>query len=77
MVIDTQELILIINFSGFNSWKVVEAEGAVVSGTYGHTAVWDPETSYVYVHGGLKTATSSQVVAHLLAYEPFKYKWYC
>ncbi|KAB7494399.1 Attractin-like protein 1 [Armadillidium nasatum] len=59
----------------FNNWKVIEAEGAVVSGTYGHTAVWDPETSYVYVHGGLKTATSSQVVAHLLAYDPFKYKW--
>ncbi|XP_071548836.1 attractin-like protein 1 isoform X2 [Panulirus ornatus] len=58
------------------SWTTVETRGAVVNGVYGHTAVWDPETALVYVHGGLLSIVStSHVVPYLMTYDPIKLKW--
>ncbi|XP_069986395.1 attractin-like protein 1 isoform X2 [Penaeus vannamei] len=58
------------------NWETIETRGAVVSGVYGHTAVWDPVTSLVYVHGGLHSITStSQVVPYLMTYDPVKHIW--
>lgn len=58
------------------SWTTVETRGAVVNGVYGHTAVWDPVTALVYVHGGLLSIVStSHVVPYLMTYDPIKQKW--
>lgn len=58
------------------NWETIDTRGAVVSGVYGHTAVWDPVTSLVYVHGGLHSVTStSQVVPYLMTYDPVKHIW--
>nr|XP_045625538.1 attractin-like protein 1 isoform X3 [Procambarus clarkii] len=58
------------------SWVTVETRGAVVKGVYGHTALWDPVTALVYVHGGLLSIVStSHVVPYLMTYDPMKQKW--
>nr|XP_027236608.1 attractin-like protein 1 [Penaeus vannamei] len=56
------------------NWETIETRGAVVSWCLCHTAVWDPVTSLVYVHGGLHSITStSQVVPYLMTYDPVKH----
>nr|XP_053644243.1 attractin-like [Cherax quadricarinatus] len=58
------------------TWMTVETRGAVVKGVYGHTALWDPTTALVYVHGGLLSIVSaSHVVPYLMTYDPIKQKW--
>ncbi|XP_076062898.1 attractin-like protein dsd isoform X2 [Oratosquilla oratoria] len=58
-------------------WVTVETKGAVVSGGYGHTAVWDPQTALVYVHGGLlsQAPRANHVSPALMTYDPFKHIW--
>ncbi|XP_045109303.1 attractin-like protein 1 isoform X1 [Portunus trituberculatus] len=59
-----------------DTWSTVETRGAIVKGVYGHTAVWDPATALVYVHGGLLSHDStSQVIATLMTYDPIMQKW--
>ena len=48
-----------------------------MQGVYGHTAVWDPATSLVYVHGGLLSHDStSQVISTLMTYDPIRQEWW-
>ena len=62
---------------GSNSWRIVDHSGAVVAGRYGHTVSWDAANEMVLVHGGLVASSStSNVVDHLLAYNPRTKVWY-
>ncbi|KAK7083088.1 hypothetical protein SK128_015194 [Halocaridina rubra] len=59
-----------------NSWSALETRGAVVNGVYGHTALWDPTTSLVYIHGGLRSVkATSHVVPDLMTFDPVKLVW--
>ncbi|XP_066962563.1 attractin-like protein 1 isoform X1 [Macrobrachium rosenbergii] len=59
-----------------NTWTTLETRGAVVYGVYGHTALWDPVTSLVYIHGGLRSIkTQGHVVSDLMTFDPIKLVW--
>ncbi|CAL4137219.1 unnamed protein product, partial [Meganyctiphanes norvegica] len=59
-----------------SSWTTALSRGAVVNGVYGHTAVWDPSTSLVYIHGGLKSeGSNNHVIPHLITYNPNTHIW--
>ena len=78
LMVDLTLLLMVdlLSVSGNNRWSVVGTGGAVVAGRYGHTAVLDPATRLIWVHGGLVSATAtSNVVDHLLAYNHGTKKW--
>ncbi|XP_068244853.1 attractin-like protein 1 [Palaemon carinicauda] len=59
-----------------STWTTLETRGAVVHGVYGHTALWDPVTSLVYIHGGFQSIkTQGQVVSDLMTFDPIKLVW--
>ena len=61
-------------FLELKRWKILESNGALIEGVYGHSAVWDPDTSLVYIYGGLKSDTN-RIVSDLLTFDPFQNKW--
>ncbi|XP_037944617.1 attractin-like protein 1 [Teleopsis dalmanni] len=62
---------------GTREWKIVETNGYVVKGGFGHSAAYDLLTEKVYVYGGIVSESeASQVLStKLYAYEPSTRTW--
>nr|XP_056711187.1 attractin [Euleptes europaea] len=43
-----------------NTWSILQTDGALVQGGYGHSSVYDPNTKSIYTHGGYKAFTASK-----------------
>lgn len=58
-------------------WKIVETNGYVVKGGYGHSTAYDPFTEKIYVYGGIVSESESNQVLNnkLYAYEPSTRTW--
>jgi len=58
------------------SWSLLNPNGALVKGGFGHTSVYFEETKSIYVFGGHHSfVTDSSSVDFLYAYLPYKNKW--
>lgn len=62
---------------GSREWRIVETNGYVVKGGYGHSAAYDMLTEKIYVYGGIVSESeNSQVLSSkLYAYEPATRTW--
>ncbi|XP_062852126.1 attractin isoform X1 [Trichomycterus rosablanca] len=60
-----------------NQWSVLETNGALVHGGYGHSSVYDPQTHSIYIHGGYKAfnATKYGLAGDLYRYDVNKGMW--
>ena len=59
------------------AWTLLNTNGALVKGGFGHTSLYNEETSSIYVFGGHHSfITDSTVVDYLYAFFPFKNKWH-
>uniref|UniRef100_A0A8C5WJR4 Attractin n=1 Tax=Leptobrachium leishanense TaxID=445787 RepID=A0A8C5WJR4_9ANUR len=43
-----------------NEWEIVNTQGALVQGGYGHSSVYDENTRSIYIHGGYKAFTANK-----------------
>ncbi|KAG8453284.1 hypothetical protein GDO86_000064 [Hymenochirus boettgeri] len=43
-----------------NLWEIVQTEGALVQGGYGHSSVYDEKTRSIYIHGGYKAFSANK-----------------
>ncbi|XP_060781710.1 attractin isoform X3 [Neoarius graeffei] len=62
---------------GKNRWSILERNGALVHGGYGHSSVYDPQTHSIYIHGGYKAfnATKYGLAGDLYRYEINNSMW--
>ena len=69
---------------GSAGWSLVETRGAIVSGGYGSSSVYDADAGLVYIHGGHVTSSSGiygssttvgSVSDSLLQYNPVLREW--
>ncbi|KAL8206547.1 UNVERIFIED_CONTAM: hypothetical protein K2H54_008520 [Gekko kuhli] len=60
-----------------NSWSILQTEGALVQGGYGHSSVYDPSTKSIYTHGGYKafTANKYRLTDDLYKFEINSHTW--
>uniref|UniRef100_UPI00398E6C21 attractin isoform X3 n=1 Tax=Pristiophorus japonicus TaxID=55135 RepID=UPI00398E6C21 len=45
---------------GKNTWHILQTNGALVQGGYGHSSVYDPKTRAIYIHGGYKAVSANK-----------------
>ena len=62
-------------------WKLVATKGALVTGTFGHSAVYDRATQLIFVYGGYSLPVDSnserkEVSSLLFSFNPDKKDWY-
>ncbi|EPY79185.1 attractin isoform 1 preproprotein [Camelus ferus] len=43
-----------------NTWSILQTQGALVQGGYGHSSVYDQKTRALYVHGGYKAFSANK-----------------
>ncbi|XP_045384946.1 attractin isoform X5 [Lemur catta] len=43
-----------------NTWSILQTQGALVQGGYGHSSVYDHKTRALYVHGGYKAFSANK-----------------
>uniref|UniRef100_A0AAY4ETR7 Attractin n=1 Tax=Denticeps clupeoides TaxID=299321 RepID=A0AAY4ETR7_9TELE len=60
-----------------NTWSVLETQGALVQGGYGHSSVYDPHTRCIYIHGGYKAFSANKygLAGDLYSYHVDKNMW--
>ncbi|XP_030628506.1 attractin [Chanos chanos] len=60
-----------------NTWSVVETQGALVQGGYGHSSVYDSHTRSIYIHGGYKAFSANKygLAGDLYRYNVDKRMW--
>eukprot|EP00795_Rhopilema_esculentum_P012202 gene12202-2824_t len=61
-------------------WKIVTTNGALVTGTFGHSAVYDQSSGLIFVHGGFSllvdsVETKKKVSSALFSFSPSKKTW--
>ncbi|XP_060696082.1 attractin [Hemiscyllium ocellatum] len=45
---------------GKDTWDILQTNGALVQGGYGHSSVYDPHTKAIYIHGGYKAVSANK-----------------
>uniref|UniRef100_A0A8C9QUL9 EGF-like domain-containing protein n=1 Tax=Spermophilus dauricus TaxID=99837 RepID=A0A8C9QUL9_SPEDA len=60
-----------------NTWSILQTQGALVQGGYGHSSVYDHRTKALYVHGGYKafSANKYRLADDLYRYDVDTQKW--
>ncbi|CAH1259216.1 ATRNL1 [Branchiostoma lanceolatum] len=60
-----------------DKWRSVVTSGAAVSGSYGHTSVYDPTSGKIYVHGGYTVLKKNRytVSDFTFAFDPETSQW--
>nr|XP_014344757.1 PREDICTED: attractin [Latimeria chalumnae] len=58
------------NFAA-NTWRILQTNGALVQGGYGHSSVYDVKTRAIYIHGGYKAFSANK---YGLADDLYKYE---
>ncbi|MEE6526033.1 hypothetical protein FKM82_026413, partial [Ascaphus truei] len=60
-----------------NNWEILQTNGALVQGGYGHSSVYDEKTGSIYIHGGYKafTANKYRIADDLYKYEVETHMW--
>uniref|UniRef100_A0ACB8G8U1 Uncharacterized protein n=2 Tax=Sphaerodactylus townsendi TaxID=933632 RepID=A0ACB8G8U1_9SAUR len=66
-----------LTVSPTNTWSILQTDGALVQGGYGHSSVYDPNTESVYTHGGYKafTANKYRLTDDLYKFEINNHTW--
>ena len=60
-------------FIDFEEWNVVQTNGALMKGRFGHSASYDHKTNIVFIYGGY---VLGKLTSDLLFYDVGKSKWY-
>jgi len=55
-------------------WNIITTKGYPVSGSYGHTAIWEPSLQRIYVFGGYRLGETA-LANSLHAYDPISRVW--
>ncbi|XP_078668926.1 attractin-like protein 1 [Branchiostoma floridae x Branchiostoma belcheri] len=60
-----------------DKWRSVATSGAAVSGSYGHTSVYDPVSGKIYIHGGYTVLKKNRytVSDFTFAFDPETAQW--
>lgn len=60
-----------------NEWSVLDPQGALVQGGYGHSSAYDPHSRSIFIHGGYKAFSANKygLAGDLYRYDVDKNMW--